>query len=550
MLASLSIRNVLLIRQLDLEFGDGLNVFTGETGAGKSILLDSLGYVLGARGLPALEAADAEGSSVSAIFLAPGGHPARAVLQRSGLPDAGEILLRRTLSRSGRSACFVNDSRCTAETLRALAAVLVEVHGQNADRSQMHPAGHRAMLDNYAGAGDLVRQVRGKWRALQDALKARDDAAARHDETVREAEFLQHALNELRSLNPEDGEEEMLSVRRSLLKNHLRYQEELARALEAVGMSGAEGSAAEAIRWLQTAAEAEDPQITEAAESIDRAMLELNEAVRTLEQICSRFDQDPLEIERVEDRLHRIRRLAKKHNVQPDQLHALPREFEDKLAALRHGLNDPVVLAKRAKDLRGEYDRLAEQLSAARVNAARRLDRAVDGELAPLKLRHARFSTALETRQPGADGIDTVCFTATTNPSTPAGPINRIASGGEFSRFMLALKVCLTAKNSGVSMIFDEIDRGVGGAAADAVGRRLHSLGKRSQVLVVTHSPQVAAYGNRHWRIEKTAGADDAQTRAVRLEGRERATEIARMLAGKKITGEAQAAAVSLLDSV
>ncbi len=549
MLASLSIRNVLLIRQLDLEFAEGLNVLTGETGAGKSILLDSLGHALGSRGLPAPEETDTEGSAVAAVFLLRGRHPARAVLQQSGLPDSDELLLRRTLAGSGRSACFVNDRRCTVETLRTLAAALVEVHGQNADRSRMNPAGHRALLDSYAGAADLAKRVRGKWRALQDAAAAHDEAASRHDETAKEADFLRHALDELRRLRPEPGEAETLSVRRSQLKNHLRYQEELGRAAEAVGSSGAEGSAADAIRWLQSAA-ADDPQIAEAAEAIDRAMLELNEAGRALAAICSRFDQDPLEIERVEDRLHWIRWHAKKHNVQPDRLPELIQEFEARLEGLEVGLEDPARLFRRVQDLRGEYDRLAAQLSAKRRNAADRLDRAVAGELVPLKMGHARFSTEIGPRQPGAEGTDTVHFTASANLSTPAGPINRVASGGEFSRFMLALKVCLTEQNAGISMIFDEIDRGVGGATADAVGKRLQSLGKRSQVLVVTHSPQVAAYGDRHWRIEKRAGAGDAQTCAVRLEGVERTTEIARMLAGKRITGEAQAAAAALLDSI
>ena len=549
MLASLSIRNVLLIRQLDLEFAEGLNVLTGETGAGKSILLDSLGHALGASGLPAPEAADAEGSAVSAGFLLCGRHPARAVLAQSGLPDSNELLLRRTLAGSGRSACFVNDQRCTVETLRKLAAALVEVHGQNADRSRMNPAGHRALLDSYANEADLVRRVRGKWRALQDAVRARDEAAARRDETAQEADFLRHALDELRSLRMEPGEAETLSVRRFQLKNHLRHQEELARAAEAVGSSGAEGSAADAIRWLQTAA-ADDPQISEAVDAIDRAMIELSEAGRALEGICAKFDQDPLEIERLEDRLHQIRRLAKKHNVLPDQLPGLIQEFDARLDGLKAGLEDPARLSRRAQDLRCEYDQLAAKLSAARRHAAERFDRAVAGELAPLKMGHTRFSTEIGPRQPGADGTDTVHFIVSANPSTPAGPLNRIASGGEFSRLMLALKVCLTAQNTDISMIFDEIDRGVGGATADAVGRRLQSLGKRSQVLVVTHSPQVAAYGNRHWRIEKRVGAGGAQTFAVRLEGAERTTEIARMLAGKRITGEAQAAAAALLDSI
>ena len=549
MLASLSIRNVLLIRQLDLEFAEGLNVLTGETGAGKSILLDSLGHALGSRGLPAPDAADAEGSTVSAVFLLRGRHPARAVLTQCGLPDSDELLLRRTLSVSGRSACFVNDRRCTVETLRTLAAALVEVQGQNADRSRMNPAGHRALLDSYANAGDLVSRVGGKWRALQDAVRARDEAAARHDETAKEADFVRHALDELRSLRPEPGEAETLSIRRTQLKNLLRHQEELARAAHAVGSSGAEGCAADAIRWLQAAA-ADDPRISEAVEAVDRAMVELNEAGRVLSGICAGFDQDPLEIERVEDRLHQIRWLAKKHNVQPDQLLELIEEYEVRLAGLKSGLEDPARLSRQARDLCREYDRLAAQLSAARRHAAERLDRAVAGELAPLKLGHTRFSTEIRPRHACADGTDTVQFTVSANPSTPAGPINRIASGGEFSRLMLALKVCLTARNTDVSMIFDEVDRGVGGATADAVGRRLRSLGKRSQVLAVTHSPQVAACGNRHWRIEKRVGGGEAQASAVRLDGVERTTEIARMLAGKRITGEAQAAAAALLDSV
>ncbi len=547
MLASLSVRNVLLFQNQQIEFGDGLNVLTGETGAGKSMLLDCLGFVLGERKSPGLFSSMNRNSEAAAVFRLPDGHAANAVLDEFAIQPMEELVLRRVISPSGRISSFVNDSRCTAGVLSRLAHVLIESHGQDSSRSQMKPSEHRALLDAFADAGVSLRQVRDSWRKLQDAKSDLDRAERGRAEAENETAFLRQALDEINDLNPQAGEEERLSARRSELKSFLRHQEDLLRAAEAIGASGAEGQASDAIRWLQNAGAGENDSVREAADSVDRAIVELNEASRLLDGIRSRFDADPHEVERVEERLHAIRRLARKHSTPPDGLTELSAKFTALLDRMRDQIAEAGEIPDRVRRLEQDYHEHARRLSAIRRAAAKRLDRMVGGELPALKLNAARFRADVSSREARSDGQDSVVFTASTNASTPSGPIHQIASGGEFSRFMLALKVCLTSRNSGITMIFDEVDRDVGGATADAVGRRLRSLAADTQVLAVTHSPQVAAYGDCHLRIEKHAARGTASANVVRLSGRQRVNEIARMLSGETVTGEAEAAAASLL---
>ncbi|MCY3879452.1 MAG: DNA repair protein RecN [Rhodobacteraceae bacterium] len=548
MLASLSIRNILLIRRLDIEFAEGLNVLTGETGAGKSILMDALGYVLGARGFSGLADSNSGTSSVTAVFLLSEGHSAKRILQRQGIDAAEELQLRRTLSPGGRTACFVNDQRCTTDFLKTLAAALVEIHGQEAGRTQLSPAGQRELLDNYGDGAAAVSATRTVWRKLQSSRDAMRELQAGRAENEKEIEYATHALQELIGINAEEGEAEALAERRQQLNSFLRNREELEHACQSIGPSGAEGLAAQAIRTLERANAVDSDRIQEASEAIDRAMLELNEAFRLLDQIRSRFESDPHEIERVEERLHTIRWLARKYSGDADRLPELVTEFENRLRQLRGVLAGSEELERQIRSLQTEYDALAANLSGMRKSSAEKLDREVNAELPPLKLGHARFHTEIAFVSPAPEGWDSVTFTAATNPSTPAGPIHRIASGGEYSRFMLALRLCLATRNAHASMVFDEIDRGIGGATAAAVGARLKQLGKRAQLLVVTHSPQVAASGASHWRIDKQLHDGVAESRAVRIEGESRIEEIARMLAGAEITAEAQAAAIALLE--
>ena len=550
MLVSLSIRNVLLIKSLDIEFSEGLNVLTGETGAGKSILLDSLGYALGGRGLSGISPTRNAPSVVTAQFKVQDDHPVYSVLSELEFAPSEELLLRRSMSASGRSSCFLNDERCSAETLHKIADYLIEIHGQDVGRSQMVQSGHRLLLDEFAGSISLASRLRRIWQDLQAVKERHQRAEAGLCTAEKEIEFLRHSLKELNELNVLIGEVEDLSLRRSQLKAFIRYRDALVRAEEAMGTAGAEGHAAEAIRWLESAKSLDSERVDAAIASVDRAMVELDEANRALDALRSELESDPYEIERVEDRLHKIKRIARKHAVQPDELPEMTARYQAQLNALTDSLNEPVDLAARVGKLQEEYNEIARKLSKMRRTAANRLDKAVNRELKPLKLGHACFRTEFEDCPAGAGGMEVVSFTASTNPSTPTGPINKIASGGEFSRFMLALKVCLASRSSGISLIFDEIDRGIGGATADAVGKRLNALGKISQVLVVTHSPQVASYGDWHWRIAKSVVDGEAETTAVQLLGNARTREIARMLSGEKISDEAMSAAASLIAEV
>lgn len=547
MLRGLEIRDMLIIDRLELDFRPGLNALTGETGAGKSILLDALGFVLGWRGRAELVRQGAAQGEVTAWFELDEGHPALAVLEEAGIPAGDELILRRVNTAEGRKTAWINDRRASGEVLRALSDHLVELHGQHDDRGLLNPRGHRALLDAFAGHDDLRAVVRAAWRDRSEAEKALDRARAALEEVQAEEEFLRHAVAELDKLAPEPGEEDALDARRRLMQGAEKLRGDVARAHAALGPEGAEGPMGDALRWLEGAADGVEGRLDAPLEALGRALTELGEAADGVERCLEALEFDPLELEATEERLFAIRGLARKHDVAPDELPELAETLSRKLAALDSGARDIAELEKAAATARAAYDAAAGALSAARREAAGRLDRAVEAELAPLKMERARFETQVAAAEPGPEGADEVSFSVATNPGAPAGPLAKIASGGELSRFLLALKVCLAGEARDVTMIFDEIDRGVGGATADAVGRRLRALAEGGQVLVVTHSPQVAALAAHHWRVEKKVAEDQTLSTVVSLDSDARVDEIARMISGDAVTQEARAAARSLI---
>ncbi len=546
MLRALEIRDLLIIDHLDLQFQPGLNVLTGETGAGKSILLDSLGFVLGWRGRSELVRQGAKQGEVVAEFDLPEGHAAHAILEEAGLPQGESLLLRRINTADGRKTAWVNDRRCSGEVLRALSATLLELHGQHDDRGLLNPRGHRAMLDEFAQVGDLLSETRAKWAAVGQARKTVQATRDALEAVRAEEEFLRHAVAELDKLQPEPGEEETLDIRRRQMQNAEKIRVDISRA-HALLTEGAEPSASEAYRWLDGINRDQAEGLEGPLAALDRAMTELGEAENAVARLLDGLNFDPHELENCEERLFAIRALARKHDVLADDLADYADRLRQKLTTLDAGDQD--LAAQEAALLASEaaYDVAAEKLHAARVKNAANLDTSVMTELAPLKMERAVFKTEITAADPGPEGRDAVAFTVATNPGAPSGPLNKIASGGELSRFLLALKVCLRGNDASKTLIFDEIDRGVGGATADAVGRRLRALAEGSQVLVVTHSPQVAAQGAYHWRVQKQVTDGVTLSQVVPLPAGDRVDEIARMVAGDKITEEARGAAKALL---
>lgn len=547
MLRGLDISNMLIIDRLELAFQPGLNVLTGETGAGKSILLDSLGFVLGWRGRADLVRQGADQGEVTAWFDLGEDHPAHAVLDEAGLPGGPELILRRINASDGRKTAWVNDRRCSGEVLRALSETLVELHGQHDDRGLLDPKGHRAILDDFAKTSGLRDKVRQAWSALAAARKAAAKAAQERDAIAAEEEFLRHAVAELDKLNPQEGEEAQLDVRRRSMQGAEKIRADVVNAYEMLGQGGAETQLGDALRWLDGVADRADGTLEAPMAALSRAMVELDEAMEGVVAAIDTMSFNPLELEETEERLFAIRGLARKHDVQPDDLAGFADTLRGKLNALDAGEAAQAELEKAVRDAQSAYDAAADALSAARSKAAGRLDKAVGAELAPLKMERAVFQTQITPEAAGPEGRDAVSFTVATNPGAPAGPLGKIASGGELSRFLLALKVVLTKGQSGLTMIFDEIDRGVGGATADAVGRRLAALSQGGQVLVVTHSPQVAALGAHHWRVSKAVSKGMTLSTVTPLSDGERVDEVARMLSGDTITEAARAAARVLL---
>jgi DNA repair protein RecN (Recombination protein N) len=547
MLLSLDIRDVLIIDRLELRFQPGLNVLTGETGAGKSILLDSLGFVLGWRGRADLVRQGADQGEVVAEFALSPDHAAQDILAEAGFERTETLLLRRVNSRDGRKTAWVNDRRASGEVLRALSDTLVELHGQQDDKGLLNPREHRTLLDAFAPSETALAACRAAWRGLRHATKAHAEETTRLQEMAAEEDFLRHSVAELDALAPEPGEEATLDTRRRRMQAAERLRADIARAHTALSDEGAERLLVDAMRWLEGASDGLEGQADAPLEALARALDALGEAQQGVEACVEALNIYPGELEAVEDRLFALRGLARKHACQPDDLATLAESLSARLARLDNGARQIAELARAMQQAQTAYDAAAETLTAIRIQAATKLDAAMAQELAPLKMERAVFRTAIIQGDAGPDGRDMVSFEVATNPGAPSGPLSRIASGGELSRFLLALKVCLTRGTTGVTMIFDEIDRGVGGATADAVGRRLRALASGAQVLVVTHSPQVAALGQHHWRVEKRIIHDMTVSRVVPLSAEDRIEEIARMLSGDTITDTARAAAQELL---
>ena len=549
MLLSLEIRNIVLIDALTLEFHRGLNVLTGETGAGKSILLDALGFALGRKTGRELVGITAGQGSVTAIFEPAADHPVFALLDDLGLDTApGELVLRRVAAQDGPARCFVNDQRTSADALRQVGELLVEVHGQHDDRGLLNPRVHRPLLDSFGDFTPLIGDTRACWAGAEAAERQLREAREHLASAAEDAEFLRHSLAELSKLAPEIGEDDLLDSERRLIQSAGRIRDDVARAAQSLSPDGAEGTLSEALSWLSHAAEKADGLLDGAIEAVDRTMVELSAAQRGVEIALERLSFDPGRLEVVEERLFAIRALARKHQVTPDNLPDLTVDFARRLDEIDVGGERVAGLEVEAAEARRRFEDRAQKLSSARAGAAKRLDALVTSELGPLRMENASFHTVITPGKPGPEGVDDVNFTASINPGAPSGPIDSIASGGELSRFLLALKVCLAARAPGLTMIFDEIDRGVGGATADAVGRRLAQLAEGAQVLVVTHSPQVAARGAHHWRIAKTTDGTISRTDVEALGPDLRIDEIARMLAGEVITPEARSAARALME--
>lgn len=549
MLTLLDIRNIVLIEALTLDFAGGLSVLTGETGAGKSILLDALGLALGGRGDPGLVRAGTDAARVTAEFSVAPDHPAHALLAANdiGADPASSIIVRRQVKADGGSRAFVNDAPISAGLLRELGGLLVEIHGQSDDRGLLAARGHRALLDSFGGLVPQLAGVRIAWAAWQTARAAEAQAAARLEADARDREWLDHAVAELTALAAKPGEEAELAEARAAMQKGARLTDDLA-AVDALlsGRDGGIDKLAQAARRLDRIG-AEHPLLGEAVEALDRALVEVGEAEARLAAAVQALDADPVRLEATEMRLFDLRAMARKHRVEADALAELADELKARAAALVAGEGGLQALAAATRAAAAAYGDAANGLGAARVAVAQRLDAAVAAELAPLKLDAARFRTVVATAEPGPEGTEHVEFEIATNPGAPFGPLIKIASGGELSRFVLALKVALAATGSAGTIIFDEIDRGVGGAVASAIGERLARLAAATQVLVVTHSPQVAARGAHQWRIAKAVADGVTRTAVVLLDADERREEIARMLSGADVTDEARAQAARLL---
>ena len=552
MLVQLSIRDIVLIDRLDLEFGRGLTVLTGETGAGKSILLDACALALGGRGDGSLVRSGEAQGQVTAVFDLPADHAARLLAAAQDIETDGDLILRRVQMADGRTRAFVNDQPVSVQALRTIAAPLVEIHGQHDDRALVDPAMHRALLDAFGGLGKQVEAVRaahGAWKAARAELAQEEERIAR----VRaDGDYLRHAHEELTKLSPREKEEEELATKRTAMMQAEKVTSELRDANDSLSGEHSPISALSAVmrRLERRAAQAPD-LIEPSVKALSAALDSLDVAAQTVDQALRDARYDPRELEQVEERLFALRAASRKYNVPADGLAALAVRFAQDLAALDAGEANLVKLAKAVDAAAKQYDAGAAALSKARATTAKSLDKSVNAELAPLKLERAVFTAQIETdaKEAGPDGIDRIEFWVQTNPGTRAGPMMKVASGGELASFMLALKVVLADRGSAPTLVFDEIDTGVGGAVADAIGQRLARLSSKVQVLAVTHAPQVAARAVGHLKIAKgeTGKGKRIATLVEPLVDGARQEEIARMLAGATITDEARAAAGKLL---
>lgn len=552
MLQTLSIRNVVLIDRLDLDFKSGLSVLTGETGAGKSILLDSLGLVLGKRAETSLIRRGADKLSVTAVFDAePQNLELSGLLAENELEVGGEMIIKRTLDQNGKGKIFFNDQPISAKLLKDIGRCLVEVHGQFDNQGLLNPAAHQGVLDAFGGLDKLLAATAAAYREYKEAAAARARAEADIARAKEEEDNLRHWVRELERINPRAGEEAELSARRQELMHAEKIMESLNYAYgvltEGRDVQSALRSAESAI---DKANQYVDGRYAEIYDALDRALVEVIDAVERIESASADINLNSDEQENIDSRLFALKDLARKHGVGIDELADTLQNFKARLTNIELGEDGINALRGAEQEKRQAYIEAANALRQARVKTASELDALVMAELPPLKMEKAKFVTLIEKKEESGwseSGFDNVYFTVATNPNSPQGPINKIASGGELARFMLALKVNLAQSSNVCTMIFDEVDAGVGGATAQAVGERLAKLGQRVQVLVVTHSPQVAARGNNHFKVEKKT-ADNVTTTYVReLSAAEKREEIARMLAGETITEQARAAADVLL---
>jgi DNA repair protein RecN (Recombination protein N) len=554
MLGTLTIRDVVLIEALDLEFRPGFTALTGETGAGKSILLDALGLALGLRAEARLVRAGSRQASVAAEFRLAPDHPAFALLAEHGIEgtsDDGALILRRVLGADGRSRAFVNDQPVGVALLRQVGETLVEIHGQFESQRLIDAASHRALLDAFAGLAADAAGVAAAWHGWREAEAKARAAAENLEKARREEDYLRHAAEELSRLGPKPGEEAELASARALQQNAGKLGDALAGAAADLDAGkGVEGALASAHRQLERVAPQAGGKLDAALAALARAASEAAEARAQLERAGAGIEIDPRRLEAAEERLFALRAAARKHGIEPDRLPEVLAKLQADLAAIEDGGEAAKKLARAADDARRTFVARADELSNKRRAGAEAMSRAVTAEMAPLKLGKAGFRARIEAAAEsdwGPAGCDKVLFEAETNPGQPPGPLNKIASGGELARFMLALKAVLAGADPVPVLVFDEVDAGVGGAVAAAVGERLAGLARAAQVLVVTHSPQVAARGDAHVRIAKRTAKGATTTSAEFLDDAARIEEIARMLAGARVTDEARAAAKSLL---
>jgi DNA repair protein RecN (Recombination protein N) len=552
MLIRLAIRDIVLIDWLDIDFATGLSVLTGETGAGKSILLDAFALALGARGDAGLVRAGVEQGQVTAVFELGAGHPAEALLAANDIAGEDQLILRRVQLGDGRTRAFINDQPVSVQVLKALGRLLVEIHGQHDERALVDPASHRRLLDAYGGLDAEVAAVAQAWSQLREAREAVLAAREEADRIAREADWLRHAVDDLAALAPEPGEESALAERRSAMMQVEKVVDDLHEALAAVG--GAQSPApqiAAALRRLERRQAQAGDLVAPAVKAMDAALTALDEASAQLDAALASAQSDPHLLERIEERLFALRAAARKYNVSVDALAALAKRYADDVAMIDAGTERLAALEREADAHAADFARKAERLSEQRQAAAAALDAAVNRELKPLKLDQAKFTAVItsEPKQSGPHGIDRVEFFVRTNPGTQPGPLMKVASGGELARFLLALKVVIADRGSAPTLVFDEVDTAVGGAVSDAIGVRLARLGTKVQVLAVTHAPQVAARAQNHYHITKEARdrGKRVATRVSQLDAARRREEIARMLAGAEITAEARAAAERLI---
>ena len=553
MLAQLSIRNIVLIEQLDIEFDGGLTVLTGETGAGKSIMLDSLSLALGARGDGGLVRAGEEQGQVVAVFDVPMVHPVRELLRENDIEHDGDVILKRRQNADGRTRGTINDQPASATLMRQIGARLVEIHGQHDDRALVEPDLHRALIDAHAGLDKPVAATRKAYATLSEGESALRRHKARVEEAAREGDYLRASVEELVTLDPQEGEEDELADRRQTMMQSEKIASDLNDADETLSGNASPMPILSGLaRRLERKAEENSNLLGDTVEALGRCIDALSDAQASVEQALRSTEFDPKELEQAEERLFALRAAARKFKVPVTELPTLRERMETDLADLDAGEEKLLALEKTTNEARAAYDVAAAALSKARAKGAGVLAKSVMRELPDLKLERAEFLVehSVDPERRTADGIDTMEFWVRTNPGTRAGPIMKVASGGELSRFLLALKVALAERGSAPTLVFDEIDTGVGGAVADAIGKRLARLAEKVQVLSVTHAPQVAARANTHMLISKSAARDAEQlnTSIAAMSDEHRREEIARMLAGASVTEEARAAAARLLN--